>query len=246
METTIQCIQGFVAFRYAVSSEDGADFLRFYIDDVLQQEWSGDQAFQFAVFPVTAGAHTFKWEYTKNSSGTGLNDTAWIDNISFPGSGDSDSDGVIDGWELTHFGVFDQDFCADTDNDGLLDLQEALLLLDPSAPQPDSDSDGMDDGWEVWHFGSIDVADQTTDADGDGLSDAEEYSYRTDPHNDDSDGDGYTDSQEATAGSDPNDPQSTPDVIHVPAVGFMGGIGSYGIIVGDRHLRQQIQTENAY
>jgi hypothetical protein len=172
---------------------------------------------------VAAGTHTFKWEYAKNSSGAGLSDTAWIDNISFPGSGDSDSDGVLDGWEITYFGVLDQDFCNDTDDDGLLDLQEALLLLDPLAPQPDSDDDGMDDGWEQWHFGTLDVADLTTDTDGDGLLDPDEYAYRTDPYVDDTDADGYTDSEEVNAGSDPNDSQSTPaKTALMPAVDFLG------------------------
>jgi len=44
----------------------------------------------------------------------------------------------------------------------------------------DTDSDGMDDGWEIEHFGDL-GRDGTADADGDGLTDYEEFMRGTDP-----------------------------------------------------------------
>lgn len=48
------------------------------------------------------------------------------------------------------------------------------------------------------------------DSDNDGLTDAEEALYGTDPFNPDSDGDGFTDGEEVAAGTDPNDPNDFP------------------------------------
>lgn len=51
---------------------------------------------------------------------------------------------------------------------------------------------------------------EAKDSDGDGLTDAEEEFYGTDPYNKDTDGDGYNDYIEVTAGTDPLDPDSYP------------------------------------
>ncbi|MFC1706705.1 FG-GAP-like repeat-containing protein [Planctomycetota bacterium] len=51
------------------------------------------------------------------------------------------------------------------------------------------------------------------DSDGDGVSDADEWSAGTDPVNSDSDGDGFSDGDELAAGSDPKDPQDYPGII---------------------------------
>lgn len=51
------------------------------------------------------------------------------------------------------------------------------------------------------------------DSDGDGLTDAEEEFYGTDPNNPDTDGDGYSDYTEIKAGTDPLDSTSHPAAI---------------------------------
>jgi hypothetical protein len=35
-------------------------------------------------YPVTAGRKTFEWTYSKDSSASEGDDTAWIDDIAFP------------------------------------------------------------------------------------------------------------------------------------------------------------------
>ena len=67
----------------------------------------------------------------------------------------------------------------------------------------DRDGDGIDDRWELEHFGSLDTADGESDTDGDGLSDAQEYTLGTDPTNIDSDDDGLSDNEEIILGTNP-------------------------------------------
>jgi len=58
------------------------------------------------------------------------------------------------------------------------------------------------------------VSDDPTDTDHDGLTDAEEAVYRTDPAVADTDGDGWDDFQELrTYGTDPLDPAANPDTV---------------------------------
>ncbi len=67
-----------------VSSEPNYDYLRFYIDSDMQDEWSGSVSWTAASYPVTAGTHTFKWEYSKDISVSTGSDLAGVDYIIFP------------------------------------------------------------------------------------------------------------------------------------------------------------------
>jgi hypothetical protein len=56
--------------------------------------------------------------------------------------------------------------------------------LDSGTPYPDTDHDGMADEWEMAHFGHLDrgsSADTSSDFDGDGYTDLEEFLNGTDP-----------------------------------------------------------------
>ena len=75
---------GQISFFYKVSSEASYDFLRFYINDVEQDEWAGEIDWTEAAYDVTAGDNTFKWEYDKDVSQSHGDDCAWIDYIIFP------------------------------------------------------------------------------------------------------------------------------------------------------------------
>jgi hypothetical protein len=73
---------GTVRFWYRTSSEEGWDYLRFYVDGALQAEWSGDIPWtQSQLFEVPAGNHTLTWEYGKDSSLDDFLDTVWVDDI---------------------------------------------------------------------------------------------------------------------------------------------------------------------
>jgi hypothetical protein len=84
LEVTLDCVSGDISFYCKVSSEESFDYLSFYIDGMLQDKWSGEQAWTQASFPVTEGTRTFRWEYSKDSSVSDGDDTAWIDDIVFP------------------------------------------------------------------------------------------------------------------------------------------------------------------
>ncbi len=76
-----------ISFYRHVSSEANYDYLRFYIDDILQDEWSGNVTWGMESFLVPAGQHEFKWSYIKDGAVIGGSDCAWIDNIDFPSTG---------------------------------------------------------------------------------------------------------------------------------------------------------------
>ena len=73
-----------ISFYLRVSSEESYDFLNFYIDNQLQDKWSGQVNWTRAAFFVPAGQHTFKWEYKKDAYMNEGQDKAWIDLIQFP------------------------------------------------------------------------------------------------------------------------------------------------------------------
>ncbi|MEI7983060.1 MAG: SdrD B-like domain-containing protein, partial [Bacteroidota bacterium] len=75
-----------ISFYLKTSSEDGYDYLKFYIDGTSLDQWSGETSWMRVAFPVTAGNHTFKWEFMKDGSVSSGSDCAWIDYIIFPAS----------------------------------------------------------------------------------------------------------------------------------------------------------------
>ncbi len=88
MEITLPvATTGNISFWYKVSSESSVDLLRFYIDGVLRSTWSGEIPWTQTSFSVANGSHTFRWTYSKNSSGDGGADAAWVDQIQFPDIG---------------------------------------------------------------------------------------------------------------------------------------------------------------
>jgi hypothetical protein len=73
---------GYSAIRFALKvSSESADKLTFYIDDQLQQSWSGETDWTEVTFNVSEGIHTFKWEYAKDYIVAKGSDCAWIDDI---------------------------------------------------------------------------------------------------------------------------------------------------------------------
>ncbi len=74
-----------ISFYRKVSSNAGLDSLKFFIDDVEQNAWSGEQDWALITYTITPGEHTFKWYYMNISGFYGLpkggSDCGWIDNV---------------------------------------------------------------------------------------------------------------------------------------------------------------------
>ncbi|MCB0805997.1 MAG: T9SS type A sorting domain-containing protein [Bacteroidales bacterium] len=75
---------GEIGFFKKVSSESTYDFLKFYIDGSMIDQWSGEVSWSESSYPVTEGNHTFKWEYEKDYSVSSGSDCAWVDFITLP------------------------------------------------------------------------------------------------------------------------------------------------------------------
>ena len=140
-----------------------------------------------------------------------------------PADADTDDDGMSDGWEidngldplvddasedpdgdsltnLEEFGEKTDPLSADSDADGLSDYEE----INTYGTEPivaDSDGDGMSDGWEIAHDLDPLDADSGTDADGDGLTNEQEYLNGSDPDSPDTDADGFDDGWEYVWGT---------------------------------------------
>ncbi len=70
-----------ISFYWKVSSESGWDFLRFYIDNVLQTTISGEVEWEQLSYSLSPGAHVLRWTYSKDYSvSTGL-DCGWVDHV---------------------------------------------------------------------------------------------------------------------------------------------------------------------
>jgi len=87
LEMTGMFAGGNVSFKVKISSEPTYDVLRFYIDGVLQQSWSGTAIATWQAsssFPVSPGPHTLKWAYEKDGSVSVGMDAAYIDALVTP------------------------------------------------------------------------------------------------------------------------------------------------------------------
>jgi PKD repeat protein len=84
METTVTAATAqSVKFFWKVSSEDGYDFLKFYIDGVEQDKIAGEVDWTQAAFNMSAGTHTLKWSYIKDPYVYDGSDCGWVDKVEF-------------------------------------------------------------------------------------------------------------------------------------------------------------------
>ena len=85
LKITVETVEnGVMSFYRKVSSEATYDFLQFYIDGQMKDEWSGEEDWEEISYNVTAGTHTYKWVYDKDQSVSNGDDCGWIDYVSFP------------------------------------------------------------------------------------------------------------------------------------------------------------------
>lgn len=93
-----------IVFMKAVSSEQGYDYLNFYIDNILRDQWSGVDGWTREAYFVTAGNHTFRWTYAKDPVYDDNLDCAWIDNVTFPAF--TTGNGIDDQQNATVFNLY--------------------------------------------------------------------------------------------------------------------------------------------
>ena len=84
LQVTLDCAPGNITFYRKVYSESYFDKLMFKIDGVEKGTWSGEEDWAEVSFPVVKGIRTFEWTYSKDSSISEGDDSAWIDDIVFP------------------------------------------------------------------------------------------------------------------------------------------------------------------
>ena len=204
-------LAGDMSFEYVTSTETNYDFLRFYVDGILQSSWSGISS-GVHVQSLTAGTHIFEWQYFKDGSVSSNDDTVWIDDVSLPllqmsntnNDTDDDNDGVMDDYDMDPMNPC---VAIDTDFDGLPDTVSAdivdmsgtndpAFIVDCSDIEDNpyiADSDDDNDGWSdedetacgTDHLNATDAPD---DYDNDGLCDI---------FDNDSDNDGIVDTLDA-------------------------------------------------
>lgn len=75
---------GAISFARKVNSELDYDFLRFFIDGVEVDQWSGNLPWAEVSYPVEEGFHTFNWTYEKDELVSEGQDRAWVDEIILP------------------------------------------------------------------------------------------------------------------------------------------------------------------
>jgi len=73
-----------ISFYSKVSSEGSYDYLTFYIDNIMQGEWSGEVGWGESSYNVSSGPHTFKWKYNKDGNVSNGSDCGWVDYIVLP------------------------------------------------------------------------------------------------------------------------------------------------------------------
>lgn len=142
--------------------------------------------------------------YASRVSGHWIHPT-YIDNLDADSHSDAIERWVIDADPEDDLqSIYDVDMNADSDGDGLTNLQEYNLSPRTDPTKADSDEDGMPDGWEVTHgLNPSDANDATGDADNDGASNLIEFQSGTNPTNSDSDDDGLPDGWEILHGLSP-------------------------------------------
>lgn len=73
-----------MSFYLKTSTEASYDIFRFYIDELLVLEKSGEKDWQRYAFAIGNGEHNYRWEYEKDYSRLSGSDAVWLDNIKFP------------------------------------------------------------------------------------------------------------------------------------------------------------------
>lgn len=82
LETTVTG-PGTLHWWWKVSSESDWDYLKFHFRGGAQFGISGERDWEERSFYVPPGTHAVQWSYSKDRSGRGGQDAAWVDQVSF-------------------------------------------------------------------------------------------------------------------------------------------------------------------
>ncbi|HWH71253.1 MAG TPA: immunoglobulin domain-containing protein, partial [Candidatus Sulfotelmatobacter sp.] len=76
---------GTLRFWWKVSSEEGFDFLKFYLDNTLSPlaSISGETGWEQRTVAIASGTHTLQWVYAKDASVSDGQDAGWVDEVVF-------------------------------------------------------------------------------------------------------------------------------------------------------------------
>lgn len=127
---------GTLNFDWRVSSESGADFLRFAIPGASDAISGPSLAWQHKSFEIPVGPVLVRWTYEKDGGTAqfvqGTLDAGWVDNISYV---PALVDGLPGWWWMEYFGTTDDvSASADADGDGFTNAQEYALGTIPTDP----------------------------------------------------------------------------------------------------------------
>jgi alpha-tubulin suppressor-like RCC1 family protein len=84
LQTTVDG-PGTLTFWWKISSEEGFDFLKFFLDNSATPlaSISGDTAWKQMTIHLAAGKHSLKWVYAKDGSVSDGQDAGWVDEVVF-------------------------------------------------------------------------------------------------------------------------------------------------------------------
>ena len=144
IETTVLA-DGQLSFYWKVSSEDGFDYLTFYINGIEQDSISGEVDWNQETYSVSAN-DTLRWEYGKDGSVSDGSNAGWLDQVVLP-SDTTTTTPVSVIFQLIF--VRDQDFLF-----GQGDLYSVEPQIDSISPAPATtnriESPGGQTYTEVW------------------------------------------------------------------------------------------------
>ena len=144
--------QSSISFRKKVSSHMNWSYFKFYINDQLEDEWSGNIDWSEEVYTLNAGSNVLKWEFDNNTPFTSSAKCSWIDFIEIEGLpeheliyGDVDNNGCVESYDsaLVQRYVVEINpgnaapipwqawryYRADVDRNGYLEAYDAALIL---------------------------------------------------------------------------------------------------------------------
>jgi len=186
---------------------------------------------------------------TKNGSVNITLGTVTAGNMVVQTDYDNDSDGMPSSWEVfSGLNPMVDDSRGDPDLDRLNNLDEYQFGTNPQL-RKDTDGDRMMDDWEKAKGLNPSVADGGSDKDGDGLTNLQEFLAGTDPNSTDTDGDGVSDYDELALqkvgypNADPADPNITPNM-SLPDV--QAALNVYNSFINCTHLPVRIAGGNEY